>query len=235
MPSAPGNASKDWGTPAGKPLSFVLASAVSQKVCSHQLGVSCPTADAVAQSQGCLAATPKLPSAFPWLHLCFLYSSLVQISSHCPALFPPLQTAHPCLPFPLWPHSPLQFLTWHHGNVPWAAGSSSKCCRNCLQAPAVPRAAPLPEAPQAREAHLGCCVCLWGSLFWAMRRSCRGSAGLTGWALGLAGEAEAPGLLELLQRRPRAPPATAPRVVSENPRTSQAGKHLGDHQVQPVP
>ena len=64
MPSAPANASKGWGTP-GKPLSFVLASAVSQKVCSHQLGVSCPTADAVAQSQGCLAAThPKLPSAF---------------------------------------------------------------------------------------------------------------------------------------------------------------------------
>lgn len=59
MASAPG-ASKGWGTP-GKPLSFVLAPAVSQKVCSHQLGVSCPTADPVAQSQGCLAASPKLP------------------------------------------------------------------------------------------------------------------------------------------------------------------------------
>ncbi|CAN8178640.1 unnamed protein product, partial [Coccothraustes coccothraustes] len=42
---------------------------------------------------------------------------------------------HPCLPFPLWPHSPLQFLTWHHGKVPWAAGSPYRCCRNCLQAP----------------------------------------------------------------------------------------------------
>lgn len=96
------------------------------------------------------------------------------------------------MPFPHYLHSLLQFLTWNRGNVPWGAGSSYKdagiVCRllQCL----------LPETPQARGAHLGCCVWLWGSLFWAVRRSCRGSAGLTGWALG--GEAEGPGLLELI-------------------------------------
>ena len=120
-------------------------------------------------------------------------------------------------------------------NIPWGAGSSYKHFRNCLQGPAVPQAASLPEAPQALEAHLGCCVWLWGSLFWAMRRGWRGSAGLTGWALGLCGEAEGPGLVDLLNRRPRAHPATAPVLFSENHRISKVGNVLGDHRVQPLP
>ena len=41
----------------------------------------------------------------------------------------------------------------------------------------MPRAVPLPEAPQARGAHLGCCVWLWGSLLWGseeeLERLCR--------------------------------------------------------------
>ena len=52
---------------------------------------------------------------------------------------------------------------------------------------------------------------------------------------GLCGEAEGPGLLQLLKMRPMSHLSAALRVVSGNPRVSKAGKDLGHHQVQSVP
>ena len=114
------------------------------------------------------------------------------------------------------------------------AGSSYMCCRNCLHGPAVPHATPLPEAPQTRGAHLGCCACVWGFLFWEIRKGWRDSSGLTGWTLGLCGEAEGPGLLDQLRRRPKAHPATAAGFFSEKHRISKVGKYLGHHQVKRI-